>query len=141
MKAYVAVAVILLACGLADPQDGKGDKSMKVYYLEIVTKNVDEVCAAYGAAGDVKFGKPDPGLGGARTAPLAGGGMVGVRAPLRDTEAPIVRPYWLVKDIKAAVAAAQKAGGQVAVEPMEIPGHGKFAIYLQGGVDHGLWEK
>jgi predicted enzyme related to lactoylglutathione lyase len=67
--------------------------------------------------------------------------MVGVRAPLRDTEAPIVRPYWLVKDIQAAVAAAKKAGGQVAVDPMEIPGHGKFAIYLQGGVDHGLWEK
>ena len=52
-----------------------------------------------------------------------------------------MRPYWLVKDIKAAVAAAQKAGGQVAIGPLEIPGHGKFAIYVQGGVDHGLWEK
>ena len=60
---------------------------------------------------------------------------------MRETEAPIVRPYWLVKDIKAAVAAAQKAGGQVAMEPTEIPGHGTFAIYVQGGVDHGLWEK
>lgn len=112
-----------------------------MFYLEVVTKDVDQVCAAYSAAGGVTFGKPDAGLGGARTAPMPGGGMVGVRAPLRDTEAPIVRPYWLVKDIKAAVAAAKKAGGQVAVEPMEIPGHGKFAIYLKGGVDHGLWEK
>jgi predicted enzyme related to lactoylglutathione lyase len=158
----------VLACGLsaapwarAGHQDGKGDKAegrtqmepkpagkeepkeeaMQVYYLEIVTKEVDQVCAAYSAAGGVKFGKPDAVLGGARTAPMPGGGMVGVRAPLREAEAPIVRPYWLVRDIKRALAEAQKAGGQVAMEPTEIPGHGTFAIYIQGGVDHGLWEK
>ncbi|MBV8879458.1 MAG: hypothetical protein JO332_05825 [Planctomycetaceae bacterium] len=139
---------ILLACStavaawpLAGPQETKKADGMQVYYLEVVTKDVDQVCAAYSAAGEVTFGKPDAGLGGARTAPLPGGGLVGVRAPLRPTEAPVVRPYWLVKDIQAAVAAAQKAGGQVAVEPTEIPGRGKFAIYLQGGVDHGLWQK
>jgi uncharacterized protein len=143
-----ALAVTLLACGLsvapwalAGHQEKKKADGLQVYYLEVVTKDVDQVCAAYGAAGGVKFGKPDAGLGGARTAPMPGGGMVGVRAPLRDTEAPVVRPYWLVRDIKAAVAAAQKAGGQVAVEPTGISGHGTFAIYVQGGVDHGLWEK
>ena len=46
----------------------------------------------------------------------------------------------LVADIAAAVAAAVQAGGKVAVPPMEIPGHGTFAIYLQGGNDHGLWQ-
>jgi len=166
----LAVTMGIMACGLsvapwalAGHQEGKGDKeksegrtraevkpadntepkekAMQVYYLEIVTKEVDAVCAAYSAAGGVKFGKPDAGLGGARTAPMSGGGMVGVRAPMRETEASVVRPYWLVKDIKATVAAAQKAGGQVAVEPTEIPGHGTFAIYVQGGVDHGWWEK
>jgi uncharacterized protein len=143
-----ALAATVLACGLsiapwalAGQQDKKKAEGMQAYYLEIVTKDVEQVCAAYSAAGGVKFGKPDAGLGGARTAPMPGGGMVGVRAPLRDTEAPVVRPYWLVKDIKAAVAAAQKAGGQVAMEPTPIPGHGTFAIYVQGGVDHGLWEK
>ena len=75
-----------------------------------------------------------------RTATLAGGGLVGVRAPLRETEEPVVRPYWLVDDIAAAVAAAVQAGGEVAHPPMEIPGHGTFAIYLQGGNDHGLWQ-
>jgi hypothetical protein len=90
----LATTLGMLACGLsvvpwalASPQDSKGDqkepKGMQVYYLEIVTKEVDQVCAAYGAAGGLKFGKPDVGLGGARTAPLLGGGMVGVRAPLR----------------------------------------------------------
>jgi predicted enzyme related to lactoylglutathione lyase len=88
----------------------------------------------------VQFGESDAGLGNARTAALAGGGIVGVRAPLRDTEEPVVRPYWLVDDINAAVTAAVQAGGYLAHEPMEIPGHGTFAIYLQGGNDHGLWQ-
>ncbi|MCB9857554.1 MAG: hydroxylase [Phycisphaerales bacterium] len=114
---------------------------MQIYYLEIVTKDVDAVCAAYTAANGAEFSKPVTGLGNARTAKMPGGGWVGVRAPMRDTEEPIVRPYWLVDDIKAAIAAAEKAGGQVAVPPMEIPDYGSFAIYLQGGVNHGLWQK
>jgi predicted enzyme related to lactoylglutathione lyase len=52
----------------------------------------------------------------------------------------VVRPYWLVKDIDAAVAAIAEAGGKVAVPPMTISGHGTIAIYLQGGNDHGLWQ-
>ena len=60
------------------------------------------------------FGNPEPELGNARTASLPDGGLVGVRAPLRETEEPIVRPYWLVDDIKAALAAAEKAGFAVA---------------------------
>ncbi len=113
---------------------------MKIQYLEIVTKEVDAVCAAYAATNGVKFGEPDAGLGNARTAALAGGWLVGVRSPLRETEEPVVRPYWLVQNIKSAVAAVVQAGGEVAVPPMEIPGHGTFAIYLQGGNDHGLWQ-
>ena len=113
---------------------------MQIQYLEVVTKDVDAVCAAYASANGVQFGEPDAGLGNARTAALAGGGLVGVRAPLRATEEPVVRPYWLVTDIEAAVAAVVRAGGEIAVPPMEIPGHGTFAIYLLGGNDHGLWQ-
>ena len=65
---------------------------------------------------------------------------MGVRAPLSDVEEPVVRPYWLVADIQAAVAAVVAAGGEVAHPPLEIPGHGTFAIYFQGGVQHGLWQ-
>jgi predicted enzyme related to lactoylglutathione lyase len=114
---------------------------MQIHYLEIVTKEVDAVCAAYAAANKVQFGEPDAALGNARTAPLAGGGLVGVRAPLRETEAAVVRPYWLVDDIEAAVAAAVQAGGYLALPPMPIPGHGTCAIYIQGGVEHGLWQR
>lgn len=113
---------------------------MKVQYLEIVTREVDAVCTAYTSAFNVQFGELDAELGGARTASLADGGIVGVRAPLRETEEPVVRPYWLVTDIDAALAAAVQAGGEIAHPPMEISGRGTFAIYLQGGNDHGLWQ-
>lgn len=113
---------------------------MKVHYLEIVASDVDAVCAAYEAAQGIKFGSADPLLGGARTAPLPDGGSIGVRGPLRDTESPIVRPYWLVDDIEAALQAASNQGARIALTPLEIPGKGKFAIYIHGGVDHGLWQ-
>jgi predicted enzyme related to lactoylglutathione lyase len=113
---------------------------MQIHYLEIVTKEVDAVCAAYAKAHRVQFGQPDAGLGNARTAALPGGGLLGVRAPMHESEEPVVRPYWLVDNIEAALAAALEAGGQVAHPPLEIPGHGKFAIYIHGGIHHGLWQ-
>ncbi|MCD9030122.1 hydroxylase [Luteimonas sp. Y-2-2-4F] len=113
---------------------------MRIEYLEIVSLDMDAVCAEYAAVHGVRFGAPDPALGNARTAPLAGGGLVGVRAPLRDTEAPVVRPYWRVGDIAAAVATIAAGGGEVALPPMDIPGHGTCAIHLRGGNDHGLWQ-
>ncbi|MCW5880449.1 MAG: hydroxylase [Anaerolineae bacterium] len=113
---------------------------MKVYYLEIVASDVAAVCAAYEAAHGIAFGPPDPMLGDARTATCPDGTIVGVRGPLRDTEEPIVRPYWLVDDIEAAVAAVAAQGAEIAHPPFELPGKGKFAIYIQGGVNHGLWQ-
>jgi predicted enzyme related to lactoylglutathione lyase len=114
--------------------------AMKIQYLEIVTTNVDAACKLYSQMHGVTFGDADPSLGGARTAKLASGGLLGIRAPLRDTETPVVRPYLLVKDIKAAVAAAAEAGAVVAMEPTEIPTHGQFAIVIQGGIESGLWQ-
>ena len=113
---------------------------MQIQYLEIVTTEVDAVCATYAQLHGVTFGDGEPGLGGARTAPLPGGGVLGVRAPMHETEQPVVRPYLLVDDVQAAVHAAVEAGGELAHEPMEIPGHGTFAIYIQGGIHHGLWQ-
>jgi predicted enzyme related to lactoylglutathione lyase len=59
---------------------------------------------------------------------------------MRETEKPVVRPYMLVSDIKAAVEAAEKNGAEIAIPPMEIPGHGTFAIVIQGGIESGLWQ-
>ena len=113
---------------------------MQVQYLEIVTPDVDAVCTTLARLHGVNFSEPEAGLGNARTAPLPGGGLLGVRAPMHDTEKPVVRPYILVDDIDAAAETAQAAGGEIAHPPMEIPGHGWFAIFIQGGIHHGLWQ-
>lgn len=114
--------------------------AMKIHYLEIVTTDVDAMCALYSRMHGVAFGDADPNLGGARTASLANGGTLGIRGPLRDTETPVVRPYLLVEDIKASVAAAAESGAVIAMPPTEISGHGTFAIVIQGGIESGLWQ-
>ena len=86
------------------------------------------------------FGEVDQNLGGARTAKLANGGILGIRAPLRDSEKPIVRHYILVEDIQATVDTAAKSGAEVAVPPMELPGHGTCAIVIQDGIEAGFWQ-
>ena len=113
---------------------------MQIHYLEIVTPDVDGVCATFSRLHDAKFGEPEALLGNARTAALPAGGRVGVRAPMHESEDPIVRPYLLVDDIEAAVAAAVEGGAEIAHPPLELPGLGKFAITIQGGVHHGLWQ-
>ena len=113
---------------------------MKVQYLEIVTKEVEGLCRQYSSIYDIKFGEPDANFGGARTAKLDGGGLIGIRGPMRETEEPVVRPYLLVDDIQAAVKAATEAGAEVAMQPMQIPEHGQFAIVIHGGIDCGFWQ-
>ena len=114
---------------------------MQIDYLEIVSPDVDAVCACYEKLHGVQFSAPQAGLGNARTAALANGGMIGVRAPMHVAEQPVVRPYLLVEDIEAAAKAAEAAGAEIAHPPMELPGFGKFAIYIQGGIHHGLWQR
>lgn len=113
---------------------------MEISYLEIVTPEVDAVCTTYSQLHGVTFGDGDPALGGAWTTRLAGGGPLGVRAPMHDGERPVVRPYVLIDDIAAAVAKATSAGGEIAVPPMRIEGHGMCAIYFQGGIECALWQ-
>ena len=113
---------------------------MKIQYLEIVTPAVDALCQQYAAIYGVEFGDPNPSLGGARTTQLEGGGKIGIRGPMRETETPVVRPYVLVEDVQAAVDAAAAAGGEIAMNPMEIHGEGTFAIVVQGGIECGFWK-
>ena len=113
---------------------------MKIQYLEIVTTDVDDVCKKYSQLHDVTFGEADPSLGGARTAKLAGGGMLGVRAPMHTAEKPIVRHYILVEDIQTTVDAASQCGAEVALPPMQLPGHGTCAIVIQAGIEFGFWQ-
>jgi len=119
-------------------EHGDENHAVNIHYLEIVTPSVNETCEALSKAHGVVFSDPVPELGAARTAELGDGGRIGVRAPMRETEQPVVRPYILVDDIQAAVNAAEAAGAQIALPPMEIPGQGTFSTYLLGGIEHGL---
>jgi len=62
------------------PKD-MGENVMQIYYLEIVTKDVDAVCTVYAAANGLEFGDADAALGNARTAALSGGAWSGCVRP------------------------------------------------------------
>ncbi len=113
---------------------------MRIHYLEIVTKEVDAAVQLYSGIHGVTFGDADQSLGGARTAQMPDGGTIGIRAPMHDGEKSVTRPYVLVDDIEAAVATAETLGGEIAVPPMKVPGHGTCAIYFHGGIEAGLWQ-
>lgn len=115
-------------------------KPVPVQYLEIVTPKVEETCAALEKLHKIKFSQPEAMLGNARTAALRGGGRIAVRAPLREDEDPVVRPYTLVEDIQVATRTATAAGAEFAMTATEIPGQGTFAIYFLGGIQYGLWQ-
>ena len=110
-----------------------------IHYLEIVTPDVAATCEVYTHVHGWRF-KAVPELGFAFVAELPNGSRCGIRAPLRDTEAPIGRTYLRVVDLALAARRAQQLGATLAIERMEIPGHGAIAVYLLGGIEHGLWQ-
>lgn len=149
--ALFALTLFMFACNAPEastPHDAsaqhaqakKQETDMLVQYLEIVTPDVEATCTVLAKMHGIRFSASVMEFGNARTAKLQGGGEIGVRAPMSLGEQPVVRPYLLVAPIEAAVAAAEKAGAQIAHPPLEIPGHGTFAIYILGGIQHGLWQ-
>lgn len=59
---------------------------------------------------------------------------------MSDQEDPIVRTYLRVAGIDAAVKQAAQLEATVALEPVEIPGRGRIAVYFLGGIEQGLWQ-
>lgn len=115
--------------------------AMKIHYIEIVTPEVEPIVEKYSALYNVEFKEGDPMLGGARTIKLDNGGMMGIRPPMHDKEKSVTRNYVLVKDIEASVNKAKELGAEIAVPPMEIPGHGHCAIIIHdGGQESGFWQ-
>ena len=114
---------------------------MTMHYLEIVSDDVDALVGLYQGMHGLRFGEPDADLGGARVAARADGSLVGIRKPLAAHEQPILRSYLAVEDIHAAAKAAEAAGALVAYPPTTQGARGTFAIVIQGGVQHGLWQR
>lgn len=114
---------------------------MAVHYLEIVSNEVDTLTGLYQRLHGLSFGPPDRDLGQARVATYADGALVGIRKPLAAHEQPIMRTYLAVKDIQQAVKKAEESGATIAYPPTRQGNQGTFAIVIQGGVEHGLWQR
>jgi predicted enzyme related to lactoylglutathione lyase len=114
---------------------------MAVHYLEIVSDDAETLTSLYQRMHGLSFGLPDPDLGQARVATRADGTLLGIRKPLAAHERPIVRTYLAVDDIHQAVKRAEENGATVAYPPTPQGRRGTFAIVIQGGVEHGLWQR
>jgi uncharacterized protein len=77
----------------------------------------------------------------ARGATRADGTLEGMRKPLAAHEQPSVRSYLAVEDIQQAVKQAEEHGATAAYPSTRQGQRGTFAIVIQGGVQHGLWQR
>ncbi|MEO1573850.1 MAG: hypothetical protein AAFU65_02720 [Pseudomonadota bacterium] len=138
-----AVVVLALLVGCAHEPASTTETSVRtgVHYLEIVTPDVDAQCAALAKVHGVTFGPPVAALGNARVAEAADGRIFGVRAPLAESEQPIVRTYIEVADINQAARDVEAAGGLIAYPPTKQGDTGTWAVYIMGDVQLGLWQR
>ncbi len=72
-----------------------------IYYLEIVSADVEAACKLYSEAYGWNFEAKGPEWGHSYVASLPGGSLCGIRASLHEQEKPIVRTYLRVLDIDA----------------------------------------
>lgn len=146
VTALMAVGLVSISPGCRSdrrPADAgaEGSSTMTVHYLEIVSDDADALTGLYAATYGLAFGAPDPDLGQARVARRPDGTRVGIRKPLAAHERPVVRAYLAVDDIQQAVKQAEAHGAIVAYPPTRQGARGTFAIVIQGGVEHGLWQR
>ena len=111
-----------------------------VHYLEIVTPDVEAMRRLYCGAYGWDFQATGPELGNAFVAELPDGSLFGIRPPMHEEEKPTVRPYLRVADLELAIEEASQLGAQIALDSMDIPGYGRIAIYIFGGIEQGIWE-
>jgi predicted enzyme related to lactoylglutathione lyase len=114
---------------------------MKAYYVEIVSKRVEEQCKVLEQVHGISFGPEVEDLGLAKVAETASGNLIGVRAPLAEHEQPITRVYFAVEDIIKAVEAAEAAGAMIAYPPTKQGDTGIWAIYILDEIQYGLWQQ
>ena len=148
---FLVAPLIFAACqGLVTSEKNEGlSKDVKenvtvpeygIQYLEVVTANPQVLRDFYSTAYGWKFSEATPELGGAFFASLPNGSLWGIRGPLRESEAPVVRTYLRVNNINSAIKKAEELGALIAIGPLEIPERGSFAIYILGGIEQGLWQ-
>jgi uncharacterized protein len=80
-------------------------------------------------------------LGGYRRAKLNGRDVAGASPKMDDAQPCVWATYISVEDADATTAKVREAGGSVMVEPMDVMGMGKMAVFTDPtGAVIGLWE-
>ena len=140
LRQSASKGTLLLLPGHADAAAARRVAMRDVCYVELVTADVEAMRRACEQTHGWAFAAPDEALGGAVVATLRGGARCAIRAPLDATEKPVTRAYVRVADADEAVKRAEGAGAMIALPVVALPGHGRIAICIVGGVEHGLWE-
>lgn len=111
-------------------------------WVDLGTPDLDAAIRFYGEL----FGweaepSPDPEAGGYTMMQLRGRNVAGI-GPLMQEGQPVVwSTYMNVADADATAAAVRDNGGTAIVEPMDVLGYGRFAIFLDpGGAAFGVWQ-
>ena len=45
-----------------------------------------------------------------------------------------------VVDVEQAVRDGERPGAETALEPTDLPGYGRIAIFIHGGIEQGIWQ-
>lgn len=79
--------------------------------------------------------------GGYRMAMLDGKAVAGMMPLMQEGQPPAWQTYVTVADVETTTAAVKEAGGQVAVEPMDVLSAGRMAVLTDpSGAFFALWE-
>lgn len=112
-------------------------------WVELGTPDIEAAAAFYGAL----FGWEIPEqpnsaqLGGYRRAKKDGKDVAGVAPLMQEGQPPAWSTYISVEDAEATTAAIREAGGAVHVEPMDVVGLGRMAVFTDPeGAFFGTWQ-
>ncbi|MFC4375017.1 VOC family protein [Nocardia halotolerans] len=113
-------------------------------WADLYTRDLDRAVAFYGELFGWTAERGGPEFGGYTTFSKDGAAVAGAMSRREDADDPYP-DRWSVylnsADAAATTAAARAAGGQVFVEPMEIPGTGTMAMLADvGGIGVGVWQ-
>jgi predicted enzyme related to lactoylglutathione lyase len=114
-------------------------------WVDLSSPDLEATKAFYGGLfGWEAHTSPDPQAGGYTFFTLAGtqGNEIAAAMPLmNEGQPPVWTNYVSVADADATVEAVRNAGGQVLMEPMDVMGQGRIAIFADSqGTVIGIWQ-
>jgi predicted enzyme related to lactoylglutathione lyase len=112
-------------------------------WLDIMQPDPDAAKEFYGAlfGWELENTAPEGAPGPYYVARIRGRAVAAIGGPPRDGVLPMWNPYTAVESADRAAARVRQAGGTVIVEPMDIPGAGRLAVFADTeGAVFSVWE-